>query len=492
MKYALAALLIMCVTMLCATPSWYKESSNSTHIIGNGTAQIKGKDTATAERMAREDALYNIATQISSAVRSSIATVEQQSGEYDSFYRKETMISSCVDLCGAELANRAVEKDKIFVQYKVSREKLRDYYLQKVENLIEQAHGRSIQATESESRDNKTAIRLWKEVRQMWDELQRDAMILGYLDTSAPIQQKLSQIPRLGEVETAIQRLTGNPLQSFEDLAEDIIEQLPPEFKTSISSEFAFYQWADTGFSSQVSADFSQFLKNYLQAKFRWKAPDFGELPQVTVSGEFLPAGDQICVITRLTQPQEAQTLITYMSPATIAKLGMNNIIPADLENKLKEQQLLLAQAKQSGNLRIEVKSGEYGTEPAVYKLGQNASIYVRANLECYATLVYLEADGTKCVLMQNFFIPEDKTNTWVKIPTTFQAVPPIGIEQVWVQANIKELPEIPTQWIGEGNLGKNVALESLGDTIKRSRGMAIEKRDNDFSEAFLTWTILN
>lgn len=191
-------------------------------------------------------------------------------------------------------------------------------------------------------------------------------------------------------------------------------------------------------------------------------------------------------------QPQDMHTLITYMSPATIAKFGMQNIIPTDLENKLKEQQQLLAQAKQTGNLRVEVKSGEFGTEPAVYKLGEKPSLYVRANLECYLTLLYLEADGTKCVLMQNFFIPEDKANTWVKIPVAFEAVPPIGIEQVWVQANIKELPEIPTRWIGEGNLGKNVALESLGDTIKRSRGMAIEKKDNDFSEAFLTWTILD
>jgi len=478
--------------MLCAAPAWYKESSNATHIIGNGTAQIKNKDIDTAERLAREDAIHNIAMQISSFVRSSVATMEQDKGEYENFYHKETQISSCVDLCGAEESNREFEKDRIYLQYRVSREKLRDYYLHKVENLIEQAEGKKLQAQDAESRDNKTALRLWKEVRQMLDDLQRDAMILGFLHTSVEIQKMLSSIPRISEVESSILRLSGNPMQSFEDLAEDIITQIPEAFKLPLTSEFAFYEWANTGFSSQVSADFSQFLKNYLIAKLKWKAPQFGELPLVTVSGEFLPAGDQICIVTRLMAHRETHTLITYMSPATIAKLGMQNIKPTDLEIKLKEQQQLLAQAKQTGNLRVEVKSGEYGTDPAVYKIGEKPTLYIRANLECYVTLMYLEADGTKCVLKQNYFIPADRANTWEKVPIDFQAVPPVGIEQVWVQANIKELPEIPFRWIGDGKLGKYVALESLGETIQRSRGMAIEKKDNDFSEAFLTWTILN
>lgn len=492
MKTLFFVWLLLISVALSAVPKWFTNVSDDICIVGNGSAKIVNKDIEAAKNSAREDALHDISMQISTEVRSKIASMEEETDSYSSFYSKEVQISSSVDLCGAETVYQDSDKDIYYIQLKVSKNKLSEYYQGKVENTIQDISKLNKLAQTSEATQHRMAIKLYKQASALWQDLKRDSMILGFLQSSAHSLQLLKEIPRTAELEAKILELQGNPTMSYEDMAEDIIDQLPPNLKQPFTVTFAFYQWSDTGFSSEFSSEFSSFLRAYLASRFQWRQPSIGEMPEISVSGEIMPAGEQICILTRIVTDSQTDSYLTYLSPATIAKIGMEKIEPKDLDQKLADQKQLLAQAKQHGNLKVEIKSGEFGFDPAVYKIGDTASIYVRANIPCYISLVYIEADGAKNVLCQNYFIPEDKTNVWEKIPLDFTVYEPIGIEQLWVQANVIKLPEIPHKRIDLGNgLFKYLSLDSLGEDIHRTRGMAIKQAKTDFTEAFLTWTIV-
>ncbi len=485
--------LLCCLALQAAIPKWFYRSSDAQYIVGNGSAAVKHKsDLPKAISLAKEDALQQISTQIYSEVQSYIQSSEQVDNlENSQFYAKEVQISSCLKLCGYEEVISGSDPAYYYVQLQISRVKMQDHYKRLVQSEIDDIISLNL-AAKAESNARK-AHKLYQQIRAKREDLNRDIMILGFLQVSQDYRDQLKNLPSLGEIEAEIQRLSTHKLQSFEDLASEVIEQINPRYKGPISFGMGYYEWGNSGFASKFSSDFSAFLKASLEKQLGWIQPAAGTIPELSVFGEMISEGKQICLFTRLlSNNHPPQTLITYINSATVQDWGMAYLAPPNLDKNLAQDKLIKENAQRSNELKIDVRTGEFGKNLAVYKYGDPVSIQVRANKPCWIHLLYLEANGTKTVLYENYRIESDMLNQWVTVTDEQVACEPAGIEQVWVQADTEKLPELSTKIEYLDDRTHKKILRSLEGTVAQTRGLRTKAQAREFSEAFLTLNIID
>lgn len=494
MKMLSLAVLLGGVMALGATPSWFFNPAPQGEIYGRGTAKtlVKDKLDPEAHEAARREALSEIASQILSQVKTFSQTHETAGLKEGSFYLKDVQVQSCVDLCDARELNRAVEKSTYYLLLSVSKERLVNHYLGLLRSGVEEAISIHESSQALLSSDPKAAEKSFLQLRAQLADLQNYGRVLsalygGSLDQMVP---RLDKVPRLGDVDGQITRLKGNPRQSFEDLAEDIIRQFPPELQKPLSYELSYFEWLNTGFSSEWSVSFSIHLAGQLESRYGWNRVSWGKKPDLVLSGQLLPAGDRINILARVSGIRD-QALITQLTPASVAYYGMDQIKPEKLDQKLADQKVLQDEAIQNGQLKVRVKFPQFENSPAVYRVGDEVNIFIRANKPCYITVINVEADGRWNVLEQNRRISADITNEWVPLFEGYQVTPPTGVEQLLVQASLDPLPTyhvVPERVNG----GTKYISQGIDTELAKTRGLAAKAPETDeYTEFYLTWTVL-
>jgi len=461
MKKILLMILSCCVyglALQAAVPAWFYRNSDARFLVGNGSAQIRNKtDLVKAISQAKEDALQAISAQIYTEVRSLINSRESSDGnQSEEFYAKEVQINSCIRLCGYDEVVNDQDRNFYYVQIQIPRQKMQEHYQQLVQDEISGLT--SLNQSAQAEKNARKAQKLYQQVRGKREDLNRDIMILGFLQVGQDFSEQLKNLPSIGEIDAEIQRLSTNRTQSYEDLATDIIDQIDPALKGRKTFAMGYYEWGNSGFVSQFSSSFSAFLRASLEKQLGWSSPPPDKTPELSIFGEMAQEGDQVCIFTRLL-PRDSvpKTLISYLNAATLEQLGRNYVFPKKLDMISAQDKLIKDNAQSSNKLKVDVRTGEFGKNLAVYKYGDPVSIQVRANKACWMHVYYLEADSTKTVLYENYYLADDMVNQWVTVTDELETCEPAGIEQVWVQADTGKLPDLYTyiQKINNGGTKK-------------------------------------
>mgnify|MGYP001235179691 CR=1 FL=1 len=480
---------------LSGAPVWFSTGiSDETTIIGNGSSPILDRDEANARRSALEDALLDASRQVYTEVRAYTRNRETEAETNSQFFLKDVQISSCLSLCGYTELNSKAENKQWFVQISISRERLRQHYTSLVDKTLDDAIVLNERIGSTIPLDPGTALSLNQSLRALLDELSRNMLILGSLssDHLDAFMPRMKDLPSVSEVDYQILDLKGNPRQSYEDLAQEAISGLKKEFKQPGTYTMSYIEWASTGYSSEFSQAFSQFLAAQLESQFGWSKAKTELIPEYSVSGQILEEGDRLDLILRFTGKDISQTIPVLITPATIAWLGSDKIRPKDLETRLKERKELLEEALLSNKLQARVKSLEFGREPAIYRFGDKVNILVRANQACYVTLIYIEANGDRNVLVQNMRISPDVINEWVPVKVaSFTAWEPSGIEQLWLQADVIRLPEFAVNRVELGSGAYKMIAKDMSPMLVSTRGIKMEEPESCYTEDFLSWTIV-
>ncbi|MXV76829.1 DUF4384 domain-containing protein [Candidatus Poribacteria bacterium] len=105
------------------------------------------------------------------------------------------------------------------------------------------------------------------------------------------------------------------------------------------------------------------------------------------------------------------------------------------------------------------------------------AKIFARVNQPAYLRFLYTLADQKRILLVDNFYIGQDKVNSDVEIDT-FRCVPPFGTEFLFVAARTEKFPPIETR---EEN-GFTVLVEQDAESaVKSWRGLRrIQNRSDE------------
>jgi hypothetical protein len=128
----------------------------------------------------------------------------------------------------------------------------------------------------------------------------------------------------------------------------------------------------------------------------------------------------------------------------------------------------------------------------AVYREGEKLYVNVRAGVDCYLKLVYLDAAGNAVVIFPNAFQRDTRIRGGrvVQIPDDrarfdFQIQPPFGAEALAAFASTEPFPADAGREVGNGMV---LLTESISVIARRNRGMGVVGRR---SEARVTLTTM-
>jgi len=495
MKRLILAVLMMGILALAAQPAWYSaQPATSNEFYGRGAAKTRDKYDTEAKETALQEALSDVARQIFVQVKSYIHTKEiENDSNNSSNFLKEIQVESCVNLCNYNTVKDAIEKGVYYIVISVSRERLIHHYLNMVQTTADEAIASYDGSMKLLGAKNfKDALLALQQLRGKLIDLDNFSNILsslynGSLTEAVP---QLSKRPRMGDVDAQIAELRGNPRQSYDDLAEDIISQFPDQLREPRAYLLSYIEWLNTSFSSEFSLAFSEHLAGVLERRFNWYRVSGSEKPELTLGGQLLPEGDRINILIRV-MGKYNQTCTTQLSPNTLANLGMDFVKPKDLEEKLKSQKAFLDDKVQKGQLSVRIKFPKYDNTPAVFRLGEEINLFIKANKPCYVTVINVEANGAWNILEENHRVNADSVGEWLTLFDTYLVSPPIGVEQLLVQASLDPLPVYKTRTENVPG-GTKAISEGLATELAQTRGLVKKAPEgNEYTEYYLTWTVL-
>lgn len=495
MKRLLVLIPILWVMLLGADPAWYSDQPPSPNVLyGRGAAQSKNR--IEAQEAAMQEAFSDISRHILSEVRASVHTSEYEGNTYSSSFHKQVQVESCVELCGHKVEHQDYIKNTYYVLISVSRERLINHYMNMVTSVTDEAIATYDKCEKLLSDGNhQAALTGLQQLRGRLEDLAVYTRVFSALYSGSLYQAipKLNNTPQMGVVDSQIAQIKGNPRQGYKELADDIISQFDAQLQQPLSFQVSCIEWVNTGFASSFSEGFSEHLAGELERRFKWsriRGSGF-EKPDIVLGGQIIPEIERMSLFIRSVGKYNG-TYSTQLSPNTIDYFGIDFIKPEGLEQALAAQKILIDEAVQSGQLQVWVRFPEFENTTAVYKIGDKVKILLKTNKPCYLTAINVEVGGDWNVLAENVRIIDENVGKWVSLTTdTFNVVEPTGVEQILVQASLNPLPEYQTRTVRVHGGVKQIS-EGVLDGLAKSRGIAIQKSDSDeYTESYLTWTVL-
>jgi hypothetical protein len=148
---------------------------------------------------------------------------------------------------------------------------------------------------------------------------------------------------------------------------------------------------------------------------------------------------------------------------------------PANFETFVRDADKLAGGEVISGDLRIELRTNK-GVRGLVFDEGSDLALYVRVNRPAWVRLIYVLTTGEHVPIEQAWYIDNTKVNQLVEYPTTFEVVPPFGVEMVHAMAFTERPPMLltrPTRIAGEDYQ----IIADGADQVVRQRGIARKEK---------------
>ena len=185
-----------------------------------------------------------------------------------------------------------------------------------------------------------------------------------------------------------------------------------------------------------------------------------------------------------LSEGAEAQPLAAANANFSANQIPVDHPAQANNIEAISENQAVLSQMgeKASGRLHLDLWTDRGGSSATYYE-GDEIRVILRANLDCYLRLFYLDASGNTIQLFPNSRESADQlqANQEMEIPSAgagyrFAVQPPFGTEQLVAIASIVPIPETEGMDVGNGQKILPNAAAAIVDTMEqvesRTRGV--------------------
>ena len=148
--------------------------------------------------------------------------------------------------------------------------------------------------------------------------------------------------------------------------------------------------------------------------------------------------------------------------------LAENNILikPENFEEAYSELKVFTKDDVAGSQLIVDTWTN-HGEENLIYTEGETMNVYVKVNKPCYIRFIYHTADGSKVLLLDNYYIDESKVNKVYQIPQDFECTSPFGVETL--QINAQTITFSPLNIKYEGDYA--FITDNLEDVIAKTRG---------------------
>merc|ERR1711916_40037 len=102
-----------------------------------------------------------------------------------------------------------------------------------------------------------------------------------------------------------------------------------------------------------------------------------------------------------------------------------------------------------------------------IYSEGETMKVYVKMGKPCYIRFIYHAADGSKVLLLDNYYIDASNVNKVYQIPEEFECTAPFGVETLQVNAQSAKFTPLNVR----EEYGYAFITDDLEEVIAKTRG---------------------
>lgn len=138
------------------------------------------------------------------------------------------------------------------------------------------------------------------------------------------------------------------------------------------------------------------------------------------------------------------------------------------------------------GGLVIDISTNR-GIDNLIFTEGDTLKLYVTANKACYLRFIYYLADGSKVLLLDNYYINNAMANRVIEIPQYFICAAPFGIENLQLNAQTEKFSALKTR----KQYGYNFIENNITEIQTIKRGFVPVDEKDAIAEKNLVFTTL-
>ncbi|MDP8204901.1 MAG: hypothetical protein P9L95_10260, partial [Candidatus Tenebribacter mawsonii] len=375
------------------------------------------------------------------------------------------------------------EKDKqyVYVLIGIPAKDLRNSFKNKIENSISKISEVFDFAEEMAGNNPEQSIKKYAECISQTRLLKDDLQIYLFLNKwQNEFQNDIGKLPSQQQIEKQLTILTGTTPKSTEALANELLKTFLLQQSENYSFVFYPFEYENTGFISNFGKNFAEICSGILIAKNRWQSVSYSQYQSVDIvfRGKILESDNGMFL--SLTMENTNKTVVKnnqlFVNKITCKNIGWDKIKPENLEQALQNKLALYDAIQTDNSLKVELQTDKMADGPVIYYYGDEPKILVRTNKACFIRLMYIFADGTKTLLIDNYHIATVQTNQWIQLPLELEVCEPSGVEQMLVQASNDQMPilNVRKMELGAGTF-INIIETDIDKQIAKKRGLKLK-----------------
>ncbi len=483
----LFVILFFVSSVAAQTPDWVTNQGNSNKfpnalfITGYGVASSgNGVSSEQAVKNSLESARKNLIEKISIKIQSVTSLKTEETGDkFSSFFNSAVQSASNLEVQGLENA-RFYEKEIAHSFVYVKREVLQNSYQQKVQNLKSEIESKlKIAKNLEEHKKSTQAMEEYLSCLPLIRQLEESQTILTFVKTSNVLseleQTAASNEITIAKIREAIAKLVQRPIASVDDLAWYIVfqlkEQIEQKEKLRISVFVAPLLYQDTKMGSSFSRFFNHIIEQKIGEAAKWDVVQANA--QFLLNGSYWDQGDKIKFIVNLRSITDGKILASAEATVEnkIISASGKNIKPENVQAALQDQKIFAEGENAGGGLTVEAWTNKQ-TQGNLFILDEQMKVTVRVNMPAYIRFIYHLADGTRILLMNDYYIDQSKVNLAYEIPQDLECAAPFGSEVLQIFARTDKFEQVQTKSVN----GYNYLAEDLQKFVTKTRGMKAAK----------------
>jgi len=271
-------------------------------------------------------------------------------------------------------------------------------------------------------------------------------------------------------VQSSINEVLSNDEFSLEDAAFYISRAIALQTENNkIPISVSNFTFENSPMGSPFSRRFKAAIEQKLIAQGLVVSTKVNNTEDLILYGTYWEEDEQLKLITVLRSQQTSQALASSECFIPKSDLAQKHIayLPENYKKALIAEQQLATKEVTGGDLNIEIWTGK-GKDNLIYVGDELLKLFVRANKESYIRLIYFLADGSKVLLLDNYYIDRDKVNKVYELPYTFQCAEPFGVETLQMNAQNKpfELLKFTSEY------GYDFLTDDMATIMTKTRGI--------------------
>lgn len=398
---------------------------------------------------------------------------------HEEFKRNSTSVSTA-SIAGLKMETFYDKKKKIGYAFAYAKKQdvINHYRSELSRNYDQIATQFSMVQNLISSGDSKKALKSLLEMQTSLKNIEQDMTLLitltGNYNHPAIKRDEVNEYKI--NIDSELNKIRSTDQNNIEDAAFAIAYSLKLQLDDSNAPiRVNFFTYQDTPMSSPFSRRLQTTLEQKLiQQGLKVAGQGYQGTDALVLTGTYWEETDKIKISTILRSQTESLAMGSAECYLKKSALEANQIgyKPENYEEALVSMKEFASNEITDGGLKVEVYTNK-GKDNLIYTQGEEMRLFIKVNKECYLRFVYHLADGSKVLLLDDYYLSREYVNKAYQLPETFECAEPFGFETLQLNAQSEPFEPLATQ----EQYGYKFILDDNATVIQKTRGFKVSRQ---------------